>query len=89
MSDKKGLLKTCDRCGKTVFLKVLEDGVTDGGYTRWNRFEDPPEGWDYKRETGNLCPECKQEYDKLLLSFMNTVYDVTYTDYRRDAGGLY
>lgn len=82
MSEAKGMLKTCDRCGQTVFLKAIADGVTDGGYTRWNRFEDAPEGWDWKRETGNLCPKCSGEYRKLLNSFMDS-------DYRRNAGGLY
>ncbi len=26
MSEAKGLLKTCDRCGETVFLKAIADG---------------------------------------------------------------
>ena len=47
MAEAKGKLKTCDRCSEWIFLKAIDDGVTDGGYTRWNRFEDAPEGWDY------------------------------------------
>lgn len=71
MSEAKGMLKTCDRCGQTVFLKAIADGVTDGGYTRWNRFEDAPEGWGYRKETGTLCPKCNEEYNNLVKWFMD------------------
>ena len=67
MSEQRGKLLTCDRCGKTVFLKELEakERDTDGGYTRWNEYkhEAPPEGWARKyfgdyTTSYNLCPEC-------------------------------
>lgn len=69
MSEARGLLKTCDRCGETVFLKAISDGVTDGGYTKWNRFEDAPEGWEWRKETGTLCPNCYAEYIDILEQF--------------------
>lgn len=71
MSEVKGLLKTCDRCGETIFLKTIGDGEADGGYTRWNKFEAPPEGWDFHLKVGTLCPKCNTEYNKLLERFMN------------------
>ena len=43
MSEKCGKLVTCDRCGKNVFLKCIGEEETDGGYTKWNKFEDPPD----------------------------------------------
>lgn len=93
MSEAKGMLKTCDRCGETVFLKAISDGISDGGYTRWNRFEDAPEGWDWRRETGTLCPKCNKEYENLLKRFMESS-DMCATvkedaDDRLHAGGLY
>lgn len=71
MSEAKGMLKTCDRCGETVFLKVIADGVTDGGYTRWNRFEDAPEGWEFwRKEIGTLCPKCSETFKSIMKDFM-------------------
>lgn len=86
MAEAKGKLKTCDRCSEWIFLKAIDDGVTDGGYTRWNRFEDAPEGWDWRRETGTLCPKCNEEYKKLLEKFMKPIKD---EDDQLHAGGLY
>lgn len=60
MAEAKGLLKICDRCGETVFLKTIGDGEADGGYTRWNKFETPPEGWGYSLKVGTLCPKCNE-----------------------------
>lgn len=60
MSEVKGMLKTYDRCGESIFLKTIGDRETDGGFTRWNKFEDAPEGWVYHSEPGTyavtLCP---------------------------------
>lgn len=70
MSEAKGMLKTCDRCGETVFLKAISDGVTDGGYTRWNRFEEAPEGWEWRKETGTLCPKCNKSFKSIMKDFM-------------------
>ena len=45
MSVQNGRLTTCDRCGATVFSKCTGEGEADGGYTRWNKFEQLPHGW--------------------------------------------
>lgn len=81
MSEQRGKLLTCDRCGETVFLKELKatEKDTDGGFTRWNEYEheDPPEGWSYKyfgdlRSNGyNLCPECSQKLEEAHAMFFN------------------
>lgn len=58
MSDKKGKLTTCNRCGHSVFRAYLGQGDADGGYTKWDIFEDLPDGWMYHSEIGDLCPTC-------------------------------
>lgn len=66
----KGRLTVCDRCGAKVFSKCTGEGVTDGGYTRWNKFEDLPKGWnDYNFGKGHLCPDCSKEFQKLKSEF--------------------
>ena len=65
-----GRLTTCDRCGVTCFRKCVGEGETDGGFTRWNKFEPYPGGWDYHSETGQLCPECNAAYIKFLNEFL-------------------
>lgn len=79
MAEHKGLLKICDRCGATVFLKTTGDGEADGGFTRWNKFEPAPAGWDCvnvgETETGHrvyktLCPVCTAEWSRINKQFM-------------------
>lgn len=71
MAEMNGKLIICDRCGETAFLKCAGEGELDGGYTRWNKFEPEPDGWDYHSEIGRLCPGCNQEYLQLLRIFKN------------------
>lgn len=73
MAEINGRLIICDRCGKTAFLACTGEGERDGGFTRWNKFEPAPEGWDYHSETGRLCPDCNKEYNILLENFKNAV----------------
>lgn len=73
MAEINGKLVTCDRCDKQVFLKCVGEGETDGGYTRWNKFEDFPEGWEYYFEVGRLCPDCNEKYKMLVNTFMSEV----------------
>lgn len=83
MSEVKGILKTCDRCGETIFLKTIGDGEADGGFTRWNKFEEAPEGWGQRRDIWvTLCPKCNEEYTKLLKWFMerNSMYEAIKTE---------
>lgn len=68
MSDIKGLMRTCDRCGAWVFMKCVGEGSADGGYTRWNNFE-PVSGWDYIKDVGTVCPKCWDEYTRFLNKF--------------------
>lgn len=70
MSDRKGLLKMCDRCSATVFLETIGDGEADGGFTRWNKFEPVPDGWSYSSDMKKtLYPECTNAYREMLMKF--------------------
>lgn len=74
MAEKKGKLLICDRCGATVFLECTGEGERDGGYTRWNNFEDRPEGWEFVRDCTKfsmLCPECFKKYKDIIRGFEN------------------
>lgn len=71
MAEMNGRLIICDRCGETAFLKCTGEKERDGGYTRWNTFEAPPEGWGWHSETGRLCPSCEREYTCLVEMFKN------------------
>ena len=71
MSTQPGKMIKCDRCGKTIFLKLLEekDHDMDGGYTRWTTqtYEDKPANWKTvyfaTSWSGNdLCPDCYEVY---------------------------
>lgn len=80
MAEVTGKLITCDRCGTTHFLRCIDEGEADGGYTRWNKFEDFPEGWQLHYDVGWLCPKCNTIYQNLIKSFMNNeVITVTST----------
>lgn len=70
MSEVNGRLVTCDRCGTTTFSKTTGDAETDGGFTRWNKFEPLPRGWG-KHKGKNLCPECANAWNKIETEFMN------------------
>lgn len=70
MSEVNGRLQSCDRCGETVFLKVIGEGEADGGFTRWNKFEPAPEGWKNHWDVGLLCPKCNESYKSILEAFM-------------------
>lgn len=62
MSEIKGLLRTCDRCGTQIFLKCVGEGEADGGFTRWNKFEDAPTEWKFVNDVGTVCPKCWEDY---------------------------
>ena len=69
MAEIKGRLSICDRCGEKAFSKCIGEGELDGGYTRWNKFEPLPDGWEYVSTLGLLCPKCNEEYKKLIEKF--------------------
>lgn len=71
MSEVKGKLVTCDRCGATTFCKYIGQGNADGGYTIWDKFEPLPEGWGYSSAIhATLCPDCYFEYTSMVAKFM-------------------
>lgn len=68
--ESEGKLLGCDRCGAEVFLKLKGQKEMDGGYTRYNTFEDPPAGWFHSSDLGKrLCPDCAKEYKNLIFDF--------------------
>ncbi len=72
MGRENGQLRTCDRCGKTVFVKTIGDGERDGGYTRWNKFENV-KGWTTECDIGDLCPDCSELLDIIKKNFKKEV----------------
>lgn len=73
MAEVNGKLVSCDRCGDTVFLKCIGEGETDGGFTRWNKFEPLHDGWTYCNGVGRLCPKCTEQFNKMLKNFIQEV----------------
>lgn len=71
MSGIKGKLISCDRCGHEHFLKYTGEGESDGGYTRWDKFEDLPEDWLWESEIGYLCPHCAGIFRAFIHKFMD------------------
>lgn len=75
--EANGRMLQCDRCGKTLFLKWIGEDVFDGGYTRRDKFEAPPEGWEcvnryfHKHDLRKLCPDCSKEYEAVLDRYFN------------------
>lgn len=70
MSEWKGMIIGCDRCGKELRRKRLGETELDGGFTHVERFEEMPETWKYRYEIGHLCPECNAEYEEIITKFM-------------------
>lgn len=75
MSEWKGMIIGCDRCGKELRRKLLGETELDGGFTHAERFEEMPETWKFRYEIGYLCPECNGEYESLLRNFMKGADD--------------
>lgn len=69
MAEINGKLMICDRCDEKVFLKCIGEGEADGGFTRWNKFEKPPHGWEWHSEVGQLCPTCNEQYKTIIATF--------------------
>ena len=76
----KGQILTCDRCGKQAFLELKGEGERDGGFTRWDIFENPPSDWTnisfeqkrcYGIDFNELCPECSHVYEALQFEIKN------------------
>ena len=82
MAKSNGQIVTCDRCGKHTFLKCTGEGEADGGFTRWNEFEDLPNGWGLVAVPNSLgwvgngnayngyievCDDCRKLWDNLII----------------------
>lgn len=76
MAKINGQLLICDKCGKTHFRKYIGKGVTDGGYTTWDMFEEQPTGWEHHDIVGFLCPDCNNALNKLLDCFLHQPEEV-------------
>lgn len=75
MSEQIGKMFTCDRCGKTAFVKFTGTTSLDGGFVKAYNFERRPEGWEYHtdKELGLLCPECESDYQKMVRKFTQDI----------------
>ena len=60
MAQIKGKLILCSgkNCSNTAFVKFTGEGDTDGGYTKFDTYENLPDGWENYTGIGDLCPEC-------------------------------
>ena len=59
MSEVKGKMITCERCGRQIFLKFIEKRTTDGGFgDTYEVYEEKPDSWMWNSQIGNLCPHC-------------------------------
>lgn len=71
MTATEGKMLTCDVCGKSLFLKFVNDGI--------RKHEDPPEGWGYWHVgnviSGTLCPSCNERLQNALLKCVNEIRD--------------
>ena len=64
-----GMMETCDRCERTIFLKYIGRVETDGGYTSWDKFENLPIDWLKQNGVGILCPDCTKEFKRVMTEF--------------------
>lgn len=71
MTERKGLLCTCDYpgCGEWCFREYIGQGVTDGGYTTWDKFELYPDGWERTFKGRMLCPSHAAKWAELKDAF--------------------
>lgn len=77
MSKVEGEILACDACGARVFLRYVGDGEADGGYTKWRKYEKPPEGWNSAKVHGygDLCPACSQRANQAIDAALHKVED--------------
>ena len=79
MSATNGKRVVCDRCYAETFCKHTGTAETDGGYTRWNTFEEMPAGWEYIgnniKGVQHLCPKCAEEWEHAKNVFMGRTAD--------------
>lgn len=68
--EKLGKLIACDRCGAEAFLARTGEVEQDGGFTRYDTFENA-KGWRFVSDvkTARLCPACASAYVNLIQDF--------------------
>ena len=85
--NQNGKMRICDRCGVQHFSPTTGEGEADGGFTRWNNFEEAPPLWGLydvgftttadgrKNNTkiAELCTSCAREWQSVLERFMQNV----------------
>ena len=67
-------INICDRCGMLAYSKKTGEGVTDGGYTRWDEYKNFEEGWTKDTVAGVyriLCPACHEKWMQIGRDFLN------------------
>lgn len=67
----KGMIITCDKCGREFRCELIGQTEADGGFTRTDRYMQLPKTWKYRHEIGYLCPDCEAEFEELIQKFMN------------------
>ena len=74
MSRVSGDLVTCSRCGETIFLAKLGSRDLDGGFSRYDVFEELPDDWLFITQLeGHLCPNCSNTFKQIIADFMHGV----------------
>ena len=66
MSMKEGSILICDRCGSYEFIAKNDPRKPEG----WDGYMWKPNTWG-TAEYRDLCPKCKEEYEKIYIAFMN------------------
>lgn len=75
--ERVGKILTCDKCGKEVFLDYVGEGEADGGFTRWLKFSQKPDGWQNVSTPIEikgyplLCDECYKKFVSHLKEFFD------------------
>lgn len=70
MGSEIGRLITCDRCGNTIFLKVI-DSHAEWDETPRTIYEPMPDTWLYETPIGYLCDRCAEDFRYWITEFMN------------------
>ena len=82
MSIKAGKYYICDRCGTTSFFEKIGEEELDGGFTKFDKFEEAggwntvyPEASHAMGSSKLLCPACSKKYNSLMREFFEDPKD--------------
>ena len=77
MSKLYGMLLTCDRCKKQIFLEYTGQTELSGGFERYDKYADiPKKGWSTEilaGKTYNFCPQCSEDFQLASANYMQTI----------------